>query len=293
MNTHTGKRNVNKRGAAIGEVFQKRVENKSNLQFIGASQESITQMRLQEIVDNSQQVQQLKSFQELVNKISSAKSVAQPSMVVKGDNKDVVQRIMEFPNLEGDGGSFPGDSIYKMDIDAIKSGKPNGNPFSKNEVFRTSTGNADNLPVEVDGKDEGKFIFAKRDGVLNIGKGPGIHHNDLASGKSVEYAGTIEYIKGVISKWTNNSGHYQPGVKWVDQAGLPRGSFEAHGESQWDDIIDEERKIFTGYSNRKKIKHYDIYKYSEEEQEWVIIRNEVEHYDYETGDYVSKENNTL
>lgn len=45
-----------------------------------------------------------------------------------------------------------------------------------------------------------------------------LHHDDLALGNAVHYAGTVDFDGGAIVKWSNHSGHYQPYAIFRDQA---------------------------------------------------------------------------
>lgn len=44
------------------------------------------------------------------------------------------------------------------------------------------------------------------------------HHDDLARGLPVNYAGTLDFDNGVLTEWSNHSGHYQPFAIYRDQA---------------------------------------------------------------------------
>jgi filamentous hemagglutinin len=58
-----------------------------------------------------------------------------------------------------------------------------------------------------------------------------IGHIDLAMGREVDYAGRIYFSgrnkRGIIRKWTNESGHYRPDAEYMSNAGLPVELFEA------------------------------------------------------------------
>ncbi|PHJ57294.1 hypothetical protein VF14_30270 [Nostoc linckia z18] len=58
-----------------------------------------------------------------------------------------------------------------------------------------------------------------------------IGHIDLAMGRDVKYAGQIYFSgrnnRGILRKWTNESGHYQPSPEFMNNAGLPEAFFEA------------------------------------------------------------------
>lgn len=44
------------------------------------------------------------------------------------------------------------------------------------------------------------------------------HHDDLALGGPVSYAGTLDFENGQLTEWSNHSGHYQPFAICRDQA---------------------------------------------------------------------------
>jgi hypothetical protein len=44
------------------------------------------------------------------------------------------------------------------------------------------------------------------------------HHDDLANGEPVLYAGTVDFVAGALTKWNNHSGHYKPEAVHRDQA---------------------------------------------------------------------------
>jgi hypothetical protein len=56
------------------------------------------------------------------------------------------------------------------------------------------------------------------DSVIEVYVSTRLHHDDLALGNSVHYAGTVDFNQGVIVKWSNHSGHYQPYAIFRDQA---------------------------------------------------------------------------
>ncbi|MBD2252290.1 hypothetical protein [Nostoc parmelioides] len=57
-----------------------------------------------------------------------------------------------------------------------------------------------------------------------------IGHLDLAMGRDVDYAGRLYFSgrakRGILRKWTNESGHYQPTPELMSKAGLPEELFE-------------------------------------------------------------------
>lgn len=62
-----------------------------------------------------------------------------------------------------------------------------------------------------------------------IGNRP-IGHLDLARGAEVDYAGRLYFSgrnkRGILRKWTNESGHYQPPPEFKHQACLPEELFQ-------------------------------------------------------------------
>ena len=55
-------------------------------------------------------------------------------------------------------------------------------------------------------------------------------HTGISRGRDVHYAGTLHFAKGKttkgnLTKWTNNSGHYEPPPNLAPQAGLPMDKF--------------------------------------------------------------------
>ncbi len=75
---------------------------------------------------------------------------------------------------------------------------------------------------------EGK-VFIRRASARVAGRAIG--HIDLAMGKDVDYAGRLYFSgrtkRGILRKWTNESGHYRPDPKFISNAGLPEKLFEA------------------------------------------------------------------
>lgn len=57
-----------------------------------------------------------------------------------------------------------------------------------------------------------------------------IGHIDLAKGQEVDYAGQIYFSgrsnRGILRKWTNESGHYRPTPEFMSNACLPEESFQ-------------------------------------------------------------------
>jgi hypothetical protein len=72
-----------------------------------------------------------------------------------------------------------------------------------------------------------KYIFVSQmngDVVLH----PRYRHPALAEGKSVLYAGEVEFKNGELMWWSNASGNYRPDADHAGQAGLPMGFFYTH-----------------------------------------------------------------
>ena len=62
-------------------------------------------------------------------------------------------------------------------------------------------------------------------------KGTLIGHIDLAMGKKVDYAGRLYFSgrtnRGILRKWTNESGHYRPSSRAKNSFGLPDMLFQS------------------------------------------------------------------
>jgi filamentous hemagglutinin len=75
----------------------------------------------------------------------------------------------------------------------------------------------------------GRFNFVRQAGTLRVSKtGEHIH---ISRGNPVEYAGEVRFgynrsNRGVIRKWSNASGHYQPLASLALQAVLPMDLFK-------------------------------------------------------------------
>lgn len=87
----------------------------------------------------------------------------------------------------------------------------------------------------------GKYSFVCLSGTIFMRRacasvdGKRIGHVDLAMGKDVDYAGQLYFSgrrnRGILRKWTNESGHYRPSAKENTNAHLPlklffEGNFE-------------------------------------------------------------------
>ncbi|MED7789632.1 hypothetical protein [Francisella sp. 19X1-34] len=55
---------------------------------------------------------------------------------------------------------------------------------------------------------------------------PILHHDNIASGKAVTYAGTVEFDNGMVVSWDNKSGHYQPLARFSDQSPFDLKKFQ-------------------------------------------------------------------
>jgi hypothetical protein len=77
----------------------------------------------------------------------------------------------------------------------------------------------------------GSYNFVTQDGTIFIRKVRAmvdcrlIGHVDLAMGREVDYAGRLYFSgrknRGILRKWTNESGHYRPSPDFIIAAGLP------------------------------------------------------------------------
>ena len=71
MNTHADKAHENKDQAVANGLFKQQSNNESAFQLVDNRTEAIAQRKLQEAIDNSPRVQQLKSYQEMANSASN------------------------------------------------------------------------------------------------------------------------------------------------------------------------------------------------------------------------------
>lgn len=80
------------------------------------------------------------------------------------------------------------------------------------------------------------IIFTRR-ASAKVG-GSLIGHIDLAMGKEVDYAGRLYFSgrtnRGILRKWTNESGHYRPSPESRSSAGLPESQFQP---GQFQDLV--------------------------------------------------------
>jgi hypothetical protein len=82
----------------------------------------------------------------------------------------------------------------------------------------------------------GVYNFVSQEGVILIRRASAkvgsslIGHIDLAMGKEVDYAGRLYFSgrtnRGILRKWTNESGHYRPSPEFMSRAGLPKKLFQ-------------------------------------------------------------------
>ncbi len=83
----------------------------------------------------------------------------------------------------------------------------------------------------------GVYNFVTQEGIVFIRKANAkvgsslIGHVDLAMGRDVDYAGRLYFSgrtsRGILRKWTNESGHYRPPANARENAGLPVSLFQA------------------------------------------------------------------
>ena len=73
-----------------------------------------------------------------------------------------------------------------------------------------------------------KIVFICKNST-RVGGRP-ISHIDLAMGKEVDYAGQLYFSgranRGILRKWTNESGHYRPSSEFMKNACLPEELFK-------------------------------------------------------------------
>jgi len=83
----------------------------------------------------------------------------------------------------------------------------------------------------------GVYNFVTQDGTIFIRRASAkvgnnlIGHVDLAMGCDVDYAGRLYFSgrtsRGILRKWTNESGHYRPSTDARSNAGLPDEKFQS------------------------------------------------------------------
>ena len=75
MNTHEDKMQENKSQAVANSLSQLQSNAESTFQYVNKRPEAIAQRELQESIDNSPRVEQLKSYQEMANNSSHVKQI--------------------------------------------------------------------------------------------------------------------------------------------------------------------------------------------------------------------------
>jgi hypothetical protein len=125
--------------------------------------------------------------------------------------------LKKFPNL------FPTDSpkVVQRSRLVFKEGKWREVTYKQKE--RTASGEY-NFVVTLEG-----IVFIRT--VSARVAGSPIGHIDLAMGKDVKYAGKLYFSgrnnRGILRKWTNESGHYRPCPEFMSNAGLfPKELFQ-------------------------------------------------------------------
>ncbi|MEI1375005.1 hypothetical protein PQG02_21500 [Nostoc sp. UHCC 0926] len=125
--------------------------------------------------------------------------------------------LKKFPNL------FPKDSprIIQRSRLVLKQGKWREVRYKRQE--RTASG-VYNFIVTLEG-----IVFIRRASARVADRAIG--HIDLAKGEDVKYAGRLYFSgrtnRGILRKWTNESGHYRPGAESMSNADLlPQELFE-------------------------------------------------------------------
>jgi hypothetical protein len=93
------------------------------------------------------------------------------------------------------------------------------------------------MPTSIIRTASGSYNFVTQDGTIFIRKVGAmvdcrlIGHVDLAMGREVDYAGRLYFSgrknRGVLRKWTNESGHYRPSPDFISAAGLPVTKFRS------------------------------------------------------------------
>jgi hypothetical protein len=92
------------------------------------------------------------------------------------------------------------------------------------------------MPTSIIRTPSGSYNFVTQDGNIFISKVGAIidcrliGHIDLSMGKDVDYAGRVYFSgrknRGILRKWTNESGHYRPSPDFISAAGLPLIRFQ-------------------------------------------------------------------
>lgn len=77
-------------------------------------------------------------------------------------------------------------------------------------------------------------------------------HPLLAEGKSVLYAGEVEFDENAqIMRWTNKSGQYRPNTDLSHQAGLPLDKFWSYGDTHGDVDLGDDLGWLTHFDSSK------------------------------------------
>jgi hypothetical protein len=124
--------------------------------------------------------------------------------------------MQKFPNL------FPDDSFRIVQRSRL---------VDYNQKWREVLSNGEKRTAS------GVYIFVTIEGVIFVRRASTqigntlIGHIDLALGKDVDYAGTLYFSarsnRGILRKWTNESGHYRPSSELKSRAGLPEELFQS------------------------------------------------------------------
>ncbi|MDX2273040.1 MAG: hypothetical protein NW237_13980 [Cyanobacteriota bacterium] len=121
----------------------------------------------------------------------------------------------KFPNL------FPEDPPRIISRSKLEIHDGKWREIMSNLQSRTASGVYNFVTIE-------EIIFIRR-ASAKVG-GNLIGHIDLAMGKDVDYAGRLYFSgrtnRGILRKWTNESGHYRPSVDARKSAGLPEMLFQ-------------------------------------------------------------------
>jgi hypothetical protein len=122
----------------------------------------------------------------------------------------------KFPNL------FPEDSPRIINRSKLEFRDGKWREIMPSLESRTASGVYNFVTLE-------GIIFMRR-ASAKVG-GSLIGHIDLAMGKDVNYAGRLYFSgrtnRGILRKWTNESGHYRPSVNFRNSAGLPEELFQS------------------------------------------------------------------
>lgn len=129
----------------------------------------------------------------------------------------------KFPNL------FPEDSPKIINRSKLEFCDGKWREIMPNLKSRTASGVYNFVTLE-------GIIFIRR-ASAKVG-GILIGHIDLAMGKDVDYAGRLYFSgrtnRGILRRWTNESGHYRPSKDASNSAGLPEALFQP---GQFQDLV--------------------------------------------------------